>query len=329
MKKTIWMTIVFLFVSMMLAGCFSKNHDESLAGKDQNITTTEDVKDTAKTENETDGANLENKTEDTKEDQMQNTEDKEPVTEEVILDETKAVKMWITASSLNLRKTPDKEGIVLKVLKRGTELLKFEELDGWALVKAGDMYGYVSEQYLADEKPEEPTTVKQEETTTSKNEQGSTSKVEAIPGQHRNPNSAVVVIDPGHQRKGDSTKEANGPGSSTMKARVTYGTTGVATGVTEYILNLDVSMKLKAELENRGYTVYMTRTSHDVNMSNKERAEYGNSVGADAVIRIHANSSDNSSVRGAETLSPFFISVYFLRISPSWLTKVTVYFGPT
>ena len=129
-------------------------------------------------------------------------------------------------------------------------------------------------------------------------------KVEAIPGQHRDPNSAVVVIDPGHQLRGDSTKEPNGPGSSTMKARVTGGATGVATGVAEYVMNLNVSLKLKTELENRGYTVYMTRSTHDVNISNKERAEYATSVGADIAVRIHGNGSTNSSVRGAECYAP-------------------------
>lgn len=130
------------------------------------------------------------------------------------------------------------------------------------------------------------------------------SKVEAIPGQHRDPNSAVVVIDPGHQLRGDSTKEPNGPGSSSMKARVTSGTTGVATKVTEYAMNLNVSLKLKTELENRGYTVYMTRSTHDVNISNKERAEYATSVGADIAVRIHGNGSENSSVHGVEAYAP-------------------------
>ena len=131
-----------------------------------------------------------------------------------------------------------------------------------------------------------------------------TPKVEAIPGQHRDPNSAIVVIDPGHQLRGDSVKEPNGPGSSVMKARVTSGTTGVATGVAEYIMNLDISLKLKTELENRGYTVYMTRSVHEVNISNKERAEYATTVGADVAIRIHGNGSSNSSVYGAEAYVP-------------------------
>lgn len=135
-------------------------------------------------------------------------------------------------------------------------------------------------------------------------EEATTPKVEAIPGQHRDPNSAVVVIDPGHQKKGDSTKEPNGPGSSTMKARVTWGCTGVSTKVAEYELNLAISLKLKEELENRGYTVYLTRTTHDVNISNMERAQYATEVGADIAVRIHADSLDDSSVRGASALAP-------------------------
>lgn len=140
-------------------------------------------------------------------------------------------------------------------------------------------------------------------------------KVEAIPGQHRDPNSAVVVIDPGHQLRGDSMKEPNGPGSSTMKARVTSGATGVATKVAEYVMNLNVSLKLKTELENRGYTVYMTRSTHDVNISNKERAEYATSVGSDIAVRIHGNGSANSSVRGAETYAPSAKNPYVSHLS--------------
>lgn len=142
-----------------------------------------------------------------------------------------------------------------------------------------------------------------------------TTKVEAIPGQHRDPNSAVVVIDPGHQLRGDSTKEPNGPNSSTMKARVTSGTTGVATGVAEYIMNLEVSLKLKTELENRGYTVYMTRSTHDVNISNKERAEYATGVGADIAVRIHGNGSSNSSVHGVEAYAPSYNNPYVSHLA--------------
>ena len=112
----------------------------------------------------------------------------------------------------------------------------------------------------------------------------------------------LVCIDAGHQSKGSSEKEPNGPGSSTMKARVTGGTRGTTTGLYEYELNLEVSLKLQAELEARGYEVLMVRTENDVDLSNAERSEIANEAGADIFLRIHANGSESSSAKGAMTI---------------------------
>ena len=59
----------------------------------------------------------------------------------------------------------------------------------------------------------------------------------------------------------------------------------------------------------------MTRTSHDVNISNKERAEYANSVGADICIRIHANGADSSLANGALALAPSASNPYVADLS--------------
>ena len=112
----------------------------------------------------------------------------------------------------------------------------------------------------------------------------------------------IIVIDPGHQSKGNSGLEQNGPGSAKMKAKVSSGTQGVATGVSEYKLNLNVSLKLRDELERRGYTVYMTRTTHDVNITNMQRAQYANNLKADVLIHVHANGESDRSLYGAMTL---------------------------
>ena len=109
----------------------------------------------------------------------------------------------------------------------------------------------------------------------------------------------VVVIDPGHQNKGMSEKEPNGPGSDILKAKVASGTQGVATGIEEYKLNLAVSLLVRDELIKRGYTVVMIRESNDARISNAERAVMANEYGADAFIRVHANGSDNPDTRGA------------------------------
>ncbi|MGL5641829.1 MAG: N-acetylmuramoyl-L-alanine amidase, partial [Paraclostridium sp.] len=98
--------------------------------------------------------------------------------------------------------------------------------------------------------------------------------------------------------------EAIGPGSSSKKARVSSGTTGIATKKPEYKLNLEASIVLKHILENKGYTVFMTRESHDVNISNAERAIFANEKNVDMVVRVHADSIDNSSKTGASLLIP-------------------------
>lgn len=120
----------------------------------------------------------------------------------------------------------------------------------------------------------------------------------------------MVAIDAGHQAQGDSGQEPIGPGASQTKNRVASGTSGCVSGVPEYELNLTVAKKLRDELQRRGYATYMIREDNEVNVSNAERAQLASQSGADILVRIHANGSEDSSVAGALTMAPSTANPY-------------------
>ncbi len=117
-------------------------------------------------------------------------------------------------------------------------------------------------------------------------------------------NGLTVCIDAGHQQHGMSEMEPNGPGSTVMKAKLTTGTAGCATGIPEYQTTLAVALQLQNELAARGYTVVMIRTTNDCPVSNAERAVIANEYGSSCFLRIHCNSVTDPNVTGVISYAP-------------------------
>ena len=112
----------------------------------------------------------------------------------------------------------------------------------------------------------------------------------------------IVCIDPGHQ-VALAEEEWTDPGMS-RKNPGENGARGVATGNPEYLVTIDVGIKLKSLLEKDGIEVVMTRESNDVDLSNINRAEIANNAGADLYVRIHCGDSSDTGKSGTVTLYP-------------------------
>jgi N-acetylmuramoyl-L-alanine amidase len=114
----------------------------------------------------------------------------------------------------------------------------------------------------------------------------------------------VVVIDPGHQGQGDNRPDPIGPGASQTKPAVADGAQGVVTHRPESLDNLQISLKLRRQLQARGVTVIMVRTSENVDIANSARAMIANRAHAGLFVRIHCDGVSDSSVVGLLTVVP-------------------------
>ena len=163
-----------------------------------------------------------------------------------------------------------------------------------------------------EETTEEVSEAETEAETETQSETETVSEEEQTENAESQTEKIMVAIDASHQgADADLTEEEPiGPGSETMIKGFSEGISGTATGLEENELNLEVAVKLKDILEERGYEVFMTREDADTQLSEVERAELVNASDAQILISLHANGGDDSSERGACAQAPSYENPY-------------------
>lgn len=204
-----------------------------------------------------------------KSEEQNNTQGKEQFIED---DQTFVVtdEYVYTKTKLNVREKCSTSANIIKVLPERAKVHRIGSGEVWSKIELEEGNYYVATEYLTSEEPK-------------------------LRGR-------LVAIDAGHQEQENKELEPIGPGAKKEKAKATTGTVGISTGLKEYELNLQVAMRLKEELYDRGYEVFMVRESNDVNMSSKERTKMVEESGAEILIRLHANGSDIENTSGALTI---------------------------
>lgn len=217
-------------------------------------------------------------------------------------------KEMITTARVNVRAVPDLAGEILTLLPAGRAVVCTGSIGDWYQVEYEGRKAYMYAEYVGEEAEtvEKPYPTEQPD---SGKPSGGSAKPEGTAGEsgagifyETDTEAAWIVIDAGHQAKGNYDEEPVGPGADEKKAKVSSGTQGSFSGIPEYKLTLTVAEKLRDALLAEGYNVVMVRETHKVDISNSERAAIANEIGANAFIRVHANGSENADAQGMMTI---------------------------
>ena len=225
------------------------------------------------------------------------TTEKEEIDEDTLIDADgfRTVKDYVSTvqDGVNIRREAKEDGEVYITLDKGVNLSRTGIKDDWTRVLVNGSSFYVQSKYV------EETSIKwATETDVSKE-------------------THVVFIDPARQITEDTSVEPMSPeidapsltdtgeyatstsaSSAGMKAKMTAAAVGVSSGTFEYDITMAVAQYLNSELVKRGYTVYLSRTTNNVNLSNAKRAQMANSCGAEIYVKLEASYSRDAAAKG-------------------------------
>ena len=134
-----------------------------------------------------------------------------------------------------------------------------------------------------------------------------------VVGENTKPLSGLVIgVNAGHQKTPNYTQYPIEPGSSKTSAANKSGTRGKFSRTEEYVITLQISLKLEKLLVENGAQVVMIRRSNNVKLTNIQRSTIMNNAGCDLALNLHCNGSGSPDVSG--------ISTYY-RAKGNWVSE--------
>ena len=180
--------------------------------------------------------------------------------------------------NVRIRREPRDDADVYITLDKGVDLTRTGIKDEWTRVLLNGSSFYVQSKFVEETYIDWATETNVERATHS------------------------VYIDPAKQISEDLTFEAVSPeievpqgaanatftDATGMKKKMTASAVGVSSGIFEYDVTMSIAEYLNAELVKRGYTVFMSRTTNNVDLSNAKRAQMANACNAELYIKLAA-----------------------------------------
>ncbi|MEK3838353.1 MULTISPECIES: N-acetylmuramoyl-L-alanine amidase [unclassified Paenibacillus] len=195
----------------------------------------------------------------------------------------------VTASSLRIRSGPGTGYEVVGSLQSGNKVTLLLRQGEWSRVRtAGGTVGWVSSGYLSGGTVRSASTI------------SSNSQTPSVVRKSGSIRGKLIIVDPGHG------------GTDPGMLGTTYNTM-------EKDLTLQTSLYLRDYLTAKGARVEMTRTRGDQKPALSQRVQLGRSLGADAFVSIHYNSSPKN-VSG--TLTFFYSQQNDLRLARAVETRL-------
>lgn len=218
------------------------------------------------------------------------TRDEDTLTDE---DGFRTVKDYVATvqDGVKIRKTPEDNGEVYITLDKGVDLSRTGVKDEWTRLLINGSSFYVQSKYV------EETTIKWATETDVDTENH---VIYIDPAKQITEDLTLEPVSPEIEVSGDIPATASGTNAERagLKAKMTAASVGISSGIFEYDVTMSVANYLNAELVKRGYTVYLSRTTNNVNLSNAKRAQMANASGAEVYIKLEAASSRDETATG-------------------------------